>query len=148
MPTHGRAHLGIVIDDNGHRPAVLDEPAQESGLGHPGRPAVSVPPHDQLALGEPVPGEPCLGVRPGALGSPGEVDQHMVGGEPARDGDTLGEWRIGRDAGEERDPVAVGPVEMVQPVPDIGDDTVEVDDGDGSGLGHDRTLSPGRPKAS
>ena len=132
----GVADSGIVVHDDGDR-ALGREPSYYSALDLPGRPSVAVPAHDHADPGEPVARQPALGVVSGPLGPASkEHDVVTVGAQPFDDGESLRERLVVRDTGEERGPVLLLALDVTQPVPDVGEDAVEIDDAERTVRGH------------
>ena len=68
--------------------------------------------------------------------STGEEDDLVILGEALHDRDTLGMRRVVRRGGEEGIPILGTSLDVVQAVAHVGDDTVDVDDGEGPFVGH------------
>ena len=123
----------VVVDDDADR-AVPGQLLQLLELEADGRAAVPLGPHDDGSAADAGVVEPRLGVGPQVGRPTGQVDDVVVLGQPGDDGQALGVGRIGAGGGEEPGPVLAPALEVAQPVADVGDDAVEVDDGQRPGL--------------
>jgi hypothetical protein len=79
--------------------------------------------------GSPWRAEPGEGGRPAALGAAGDVDDLALPGALLRKSDALPERRVVDRGGEEGVPVLAPALDVAQPVTDVGQHAVDVEDG-------------------
>src|SRR5437588_2095851 len=79
--------------------------------------------------------QPRLGRRAGPLRPAGQVDDLVVDGEAVDHSATLDEHVVIADAGKERRPVLLrSAADVVQPMPNISEHAVEIDDSERAGV--------------
>src|SRR5680860_42025 len=125
----------VVVDQDSNR-CVLGEEVECLDLHDTRRTVVAVTPQEQLTGWYTVLCEPVDGVASAVLGATREVHDVVHLGQLAHGLQAPLEDRILGSGGEERDPVLWWFGDMVQPVPDVGEHAVDVDDRQHPWLGH------------
>lgn len=132
-------HLVVVVDER-HHPA-SGQPAQHIEFEPGGWAEVTVGAHVQFGVGQPVSLEPGLRHLPQPLRAPGQPDDLVTSTKIGHETRALLEQSVAIGSIEEPIP---GPTagQMMQPMPDVGDDTVDVEDGEP--VGTRRPICTGR----
>ena len=128
----------IVVDDDADGAAVA-ELLEQLELDDGGRSMIALWAHDDAPAAEPVVIEPAHRVVVQVMRATSEEHDLVIPAEHLDDGDALGVHCIISGGGEEGGPILGAPFEMAQPMADIGDDPVEIDDRQGTfavGLTH------------
>jgi hypothetical protein len=142
---HGGHDDGVVVDHHGDL-APFGQLPQQSQLDLGCGTAIAARAHHQPVLAQAVALEPASSGAPQPLGAAGQEYHLVVTGQMADNGQTFVVWRIVPGQGEERIPVLGTLFDVMKPVADVGDDTVEVHHGQRPLRGHQPRFLPSWPR--
>src|SRR5262249_33011459 len=120
----GLDDLRVVVDERSYLPS--RKPAQHTQLIQPCWTSVGVAAQKQLTGRQPVPVEPLRRGRAQPFGPAGEPCHLVPPGEVGCQRHTFVQWGVVVRGREKAAPVLRAALQMVQAMPDIGDDTVDV----------------------
>ena len=130
-PTVGREdghYRGIIVEHGDDIPGAR-QAAQHGPLEVARRPVVVVRAHQQGTGGQVVPGEPAFGEAARALRPAGQVDDVVVDERGPQPLGAFLQQRVTPGGLEEALPPLRMTLDVVQPVPHVGEDAVDIEDG-------------------
>jgi hypothetical protein len=132
-------HVRVVIDEDHD---VFSQVAQRPDLHDPCRSVIAGPSHEQRPGGESLPGQPVTGQRPHPIRTARQPHDVVIGCHRLDEIDALGQACIGIGMVEEGWPVLRTVLDVMEPVPHVCDNPVDVEDRDAHA--EHPTARPGR----